>query len=147
MPISDQATSPHRPARATKAFEKNGARSVAKSSPLGPKLRGSLGGPIIVGPVLAPVPVPPRHVDELIEPAGEEAIESLRDAASALSGARILELNSTNFGGGVAELLFSQVGLMIDLGLHTEWRVMGGHEDFFAVMTKIDADSASRWWS
>ena len=87
--------------------------------------------------MLAPVPVPPRHVDELIEPAGEEAIESLRDAASALTGARILELNSTNFGGGVAELLFSQVGLMCDLGLHTEWRVMGGHEDFFAVTKAV----------
>ena len=93
--------------------------------------------PIIVGPVLASVPVPPRHVGELIEPAGEEAIERLRAAASALSGARILELNSTNFGGGVAELLFSQVGLMIDLGLHTEWRVMGGHEDFFAVTKAV----------
>jgi trehalose synthase len=93
--------------------------------------------PIIVGPVLSPVPVPPRHVGELIEPAGEEAIERLRAAASALSGARILELNSTNFGGGVAELLFSQVGLMIDLGLHTEWRVMGGHEDFFAVTKAV----------
>jgi trehalose synthase len=87
--------------------------------------------------VLSPVPVPPRHVGELIEPAGEEAIERLRAAASALSGARILELNSTNFGGGVAELLFSQVGLMIDLGLHTEWRVMGGHEDFFAVTKAV----------
>jgi trehalose synthase len=93
--------------------------------------------PIIVGPVLPPVPVPPRHVDELTEPAGQEAIDRLRDAAAALKGARILELNSTGFGGGVAELLFSQVPLMCDLGLQTEWRVINGHEDFFAVTKAV----------
>src|SRR5205807_3438703 len=75
---------------ATKAFEKNGARSVAKSSPLGPKLRGSLRGPIIVGPVLAPVPVPPRHVDELIEPAGEEAIESQDRKSTRLNSSHLV---------------------------------------------------------
>jgi trehalose synthase len=73
----------------------------------------------------------------LIDPAGQEAIDRLRDAASALAGARILELNSTGFGGGVAELLFSQVPLMCDLGLQTEWRVINGHEDFFGVTKAV----------
>jgi trehalose synthase len=87
--------------------------------------------------VLPLVPIPPRHVDELIEPAGEEAIDRLRDAASALSGARVLQLNSTNFGGGVAELLFTHVALMNDLGVQTDWRVINGHEDFFFVTKTV----------
>jgi trehalose synthase len=87
--------------------------------------------------VLPLVPVPPRHVDELTEPAGEDAIDRLRDAAASLAGARILQLNSTNFGGGVAELLFSHVGLMNDLGVQTDWRVINGHEDFFGVTKAV----------
>jgi trehalose synthase len=87
--------------------------------------------------VLPLVPVPPRHVDELIEPAGQEAIDRLREAASALSGARVLQLNSTNFGGGVAELLFTHVALMNDLGVATDWRVINGHEDFFFVTKTV----------
>jgi trehalose synthase len=87
--------------------------------------------------VLPLVPIPPRHVDELIEPAGEEAIVRLRDAASALAGARVLQLNSTNFGGGVAELLFTHVALMNDLGVQTDWRVINGHEDFFFVTKTV----------
>lgn len=83
------------------------------------------------------VPIPPRRVDELIEPAGADAIERLRDAASALHGARILQLNSTNFGGGVAELLFTHVALMNDLGVETDWRVINGHEDFFYVTKTV----------
>jgi trehalose synthase len=87
--------------------------------------------------VLPLVPIPPRHIDELIEPAGEEAIDRLRDAASALAGARVLQLNSTNFGGGVAELLFTHVALMNDLGVQTDWRVINGHEDFFFVTKAV----------
>jgi trehalose synthase len=87
--------------------------------------------------VLPLVPVPPRHVDELIEPAGEDAIDRLRDAASALAGARVLQVNSTNFGGGVAELLFTHVALMNDLGVPTDWRVINGHEDFFFVTKTV----------
>jgi hypothetical protein len=33
IPISDQATNPQRPARATNVFEKNGARSVDTRDP------------------------------------------------------------------------------------------------------------------
>src|SRR5207247_11324161 len=105
-----------------------------------PEERGCTGAsvrPIIVGRMLPLVPVPPRHVDQLAQPAGQEAIDRLRDAAEPLIGARVLHLNSTNFGGGVAELLFSQVGLMNDLGLETEWRVIHGHEDFFTVTKAV----------
>ncbi|MGH2573196.1 MAG: glycosyltransferase [Actinomycetota bacterium] len=79
------------------------------------------------------VPVPSRGVDEYREPAGEEAEERVRAAAEKLSGARILHVNSTAFGGGVAELLFTQVALLNDLGIETAWQVIEGTDDFFTV--------------
>ncbi len=79
------------------------------------------------------VPVPPRRVDEYREACGNEAVEGVREAAAALAGTRILHVNSTAFGGGVAELLFTQVSLLEDLGIETAWQVMQGSDDFFAV--------------
>ena len=79
------------------------------------------------------VPVPPRRLDDYVQEAGEEAVEGLRQAASALSGARILQVNSTAFGGGVAELLFTQVALLNDLGLETAWQVIEGSDEFFTI--------------
>jgi trehalose synthase len=79
------------------------------------------------------VPVPARPLDDYGEAAGQEALESLRRAARALSGARILHVNSTAFGGGVAELLLTQVAVLNDLGIETAWQVIEGAEDFFTV--------------
>jgi trehalose synthase len=79
------------------------------------------------------VPVPSRGVDEYREAAGEEAVERVRAAAEKLSGARILHVNSTAFGGGVAELLFTQVAVLNDLGIETAWQVIEGADDFFTV--------------
>jgi trehalose synthase len=53
--------------------------------------------------------------------------------AAPLHGARILHLNSTAFGGGVAELLFTHVGIMRDLGIDATWQVIEGSDDFFTV--------------
>ncbi|TMK85078.1 MAG: glycosyltransferase [Actinobacteria bacterium] len=83
--------------------------------------------------MLPTVPVPPQHVDDYAEAAGPEAVDRLRQAAESLRGARVLHVNSTAFGGGVAELLFTQVALMNDLGIDTTWQVIEGAEDFFTV--------------
>jgi trehalose synthase len=79
------------------------------------------------------VPVPAVRVEDHREAAGDEAVERAREAARALQGARVLHLNSTAFGGGVAELLFTQVGLLNDLGVETAWQVIEGSDDFFTV--------------
>jgi trehalose synthase len=83
--------------------------------------------------MLPTVPVPPRRLDQYLEPAGEEAVERLRQAAAPLAGSRLLHVNSTAFGGGVAELLLTQVGLLNDLGIETAWQVIEGAEDFFTI--------------
>jgi trehalose synthase len=45
----------------------------------------------------------------------------------------VLNISSTAFGGGVAELLMAQVALMNDLGIDTTWKVIEGNEAFFTV--------------
>ncbi|MCA1848801.1 MAG: glycosyl transferase family 1, partial [Actinobacteria bacterium] len=50
-----------------------------------------------------------------------------------LDGIRVLHVNATSFGGGVAEILYTLVPLMRDVGLETEWGVMFGAEPFFNV--------------
>jgi trehalose synthase len=83
--------------------------------------------------VLPTVPVPPRSLDDYATDAGEQVVWELREAAEPLRGARILHVNSTAFGGGVAELLYTQVALLQDLGIETTWAVLEGGEEFFAV--------------
>ncbi|HEX2267756.1 MAG TPA: glycosyl transferase family 1, partial [Actinomycetota bacterium] len=83
--------------------------------------------------MLPTVPVTPRNVDDYVAAAGEQAVENLRRAAAPLTGARILNLSSTAFGGGVAELLHTQVGLMNGLGIDATWQIVHGSDEFFAI--------------
>jgi trehalose synthase len=63
--------------------------------------------------------------------APEPIMTELREHAKALSGARILHVNATSYGGGVSELLRSSVPLLRDLGLQVDWKVIGGDESYF----------------
>lgn len=87
--------------------------------------------------MLATVPVPEKRLADYVETAGAEAVERLREAARPLQGARLLQLNSTGFGGGVAELLFTQVALLNDLGVSTTWAVLEGSDEYFAVTKAV----------
>ncbi len=68
---------------------------------------------------------------------GPEVIRQLRVLGSALRGARILHVNATPYGGGVAEILRSEIPLLRDLGLQAEWQVITGDETFFRVTKAI----------
>ena len=50
-----------------------------------------------------------------------------------LRGRRVLHVSATSFGGGVAEILYTLVPLMRDVGLEAEWDIMFGSEPFFNV--------------
>jgi len=63
----------------------------------------------------------------------EEKVEEIRRLARELNGARILHLNATPYGGGVSELLRSEIPLLRDLGLHVDWKIIFGDERFFSV--------------
>lgn len=87
--------------------------------------------------MLRTIDVPARSLDDYARDAGEEAVAALRAAAEPLRGARILQVNSTAFGGGVAELLVTHVALMQDLGIDAQWAVIEGSEDFFHVTKAV----------
>jgi trehalose synthase len=69
--------------------------------------------------------------------AGAGAIAELRQLAEPLQGLRVLQVNSTPVGGGVAEILQSQVPLMKDLGIAVEWKTISGVPEFFEVTKTI----------
>ncbi len=65
--------------------------------------------------------------------AGDAIIEEILTLSREIKGARICQLNSTGFGGGVAELLTRQVPLARALGIDVEWRLIHGSPDFFRI--------------
>ncbi|MGH2590775.1 MAG: glycosyl transferase family 1, partial [Actinomycetota bacterium] len=87
--------------------------------------------------MLPVVPVRPKRLDDYAELAGKEAVERVREAAEPLRGTRLLQVSSTPFGGGVAELLHTHVPLLNDLGIETTWMVIEGTDEFFAVTKAV----------
>ena len=57
--------------------------------------------------------------------------------ARGLYGKHIVHINSTYQGGGVAEILYSLVLLMNDVGIDTGWRILHGSPDFFSITKKF----------
>jgi trehalose synthase len=68
---------------------------------------------------------------------GQETIDRIRAKARPLANLRVAHVNSTFYGGGVAELLSSLVLLMNSVGIRTEWRVIQGRPDFFSITKKM----------
>ena len=60
-------------------------------------------------------------------------IEFLKRLAEQVKGRKILHINSTKLGGGVAEMLRSDVLLLQDIGIEAEWQIISGTEEFFNV--------------
>ena len=64
---------------------------------------------------------------------GEERIERLLRAAKRLRGIKLLEINSSAQGGGVAEMLFSTIPFLNNLGIEAEWKVIRGSREYFEI--------------
>ncbi len=73
-----------------------------------------------------------KSLEKYREPAGDEAVDEIRELAAPLKGAKVLHINSTAYGGGVAELLHTLVPLMRDAGLAADWLAIEGGPEFFA---------------
>jgi trehalose synthase len=68
---------------------------------------------------------------------GYEAVDRIVRKGRRLAGRSVAHINSTYFGGGVAEMLSSLTLLMRSLGLRAEWRVIQGPPDFFSITKKM----------
>ncbi len=68
---------------------------------------------------------------------GDAKIAEIYRKGRRLYGKRVLEVSSTPYGGGVAEMQRSMVPLMNEMGLHVDWRTMVGSPDFFRVTRKF----------
>lgn len=77
------------------------------------------------------------HLDYYVGVVGEQEIDSVRALAEPLKGKSVTHVNSTAYGGGVAEILSNLVPLMRDVGLDAHWEVIKGSLDFFNVTKKI----------
>jgi trehalose synthase len=82
---------------------------------------------------------------------GNEVIDHLRQLSAPLKGMRILHINSTKEGGGVAEILNRLIPLKQELGIDAEWEVITGEKDFYTCTKKMhnalqgDRDVISDW--
>jgi trehalose synthase len=63
----------------------------------------------------------------------DETLTEIYGRARGLYGKHIIHLNATYQGGGVAEILYSLVMLMNDVGIDTGWRILHGSQEFFEI--------------
>ena len=73
-----------------------------------------------------------KRLDDYREVAPKGTIDFLKRLATKVQGRKILHINSTKLGGGVAEILRSLVPLLQDAGLEVRWEVISGSEGFFS---------------
>jgi len=74
-----------------------------------------------------------KNLNDYREIVGDEKIDEIWRRAQISKGRRIVHVNSTSEGGGVAEILKSLVPLMNEIGIETDWLVLDGNEDFFTL--------------
>ena len=82
-------------------------------------------------------PFAAHPLEDYVPIVGEEEVRKLQGLADELKGIKILELNSTALGGGVAEMLRSAVPFLDQLGIEDEWKVMKGSDAYFEVTKNI----------
>ena len=83
-------------------------------------------------------------IEEYAPIVGEDMIEHLRELAGHLDGMKVVHVNSTKVGGGVAEILVKLVPLMRDLGLDAQWEVIRGEEKFYECTKNFHNGSQGR---
>jgi trehalose synthase len=83
--------------------------------------------------VLSSVPTTPKTLEAYRPIIGDGVTDEILQLAESLRGARVLHVNATAFGGGVAEILGTLIPLLNDVGLNADWQVIRGADEFFGV--------------
>ncbi len=68
---------------------------------------------------------------------GDSVVDDLLLIAEKLKGRVVKNVNSTAVGGGVAEILNRMVPLLKEMGIHAQWDVIRGNDQFFEVTKKM----------
>ncbi|MBD3286761.1 glycosyltransferase [candidate division WOR-3 bacterium] len=77
------------------------------------------------------------NISDYEQYAGAETVDRVSAKAETLTGLHVAHVNSTYYGGGVAELLSSLTLLMNAAGIKVGWRVLQGSPDFFSITKKM----------
>lgn len=77
------------------------------------------------------------HVKDYEPIIGNHEVENIISLAEKVNGARIIHVNATAYGGGVAEILKSHIPLARSVGLDARWLVLSGNKEFFLVTKSI----------
>jgi trehalose synthase len=83
-------------------------------------------------------PLAPERFRSVLVPSQYERFqEAIDEARRTFAGRTIWNVNSTAYGGGVAEMLHSVVGYIRGAGLDARWLVISGDPDFYRVTKRI----------
>jgi trehalose synthase len=76
-------------------------------------------------------------IEEYEQYIGAEAVDRILEKGRKLNDLRVVHINSTYYGGGVAEILDPLSLLMNKAGISTNWLQIQGEPDFFSVTKKM----------
>ncbi|MBY8984937.1 MAG: glycosyltransferase [Candidatus Lokiarchaeota archaeon] len=68
---------------------------------------------------------------------GDKEIKNLQKKVKKFENNKILHVNATKFGGGVAEILSNMIPLMRELNLNADWKVFTAPDSFFEISKKM----------
>ena len=83
------------------------------------------------------VSLPTKRLNAYDKLVNRSVISSISTIGKKLYGKRIVEINSTAEGGGVAEMLKSYIPLLTDIGIQSSWRVLMPDSKFFGITKNI----------
>lgn len=78
-----------------------------------------------------------RSLNDYRSVVGDNVIGGIYKKARRLHGKSVVHVNSTYYGGGVAEILSALVPLLNDVGVVAGWRMLRGTPDFFDITKKF----------
>lgn len=74
-----------------------------------------------------------RTLENYQQIVGQRAVSQLEQLGRELAGSKVVHVNSTKEGGGVAEILTWLIPLMRDLNIDASWEVVSGKDEYFHV--------------